>query len=325
MRRLVAPRFLPIALAAVTCALGTNVPAIAQPEPAASRTCPTDANRLPVSADPTDCARLYQGIGLPQRLGDSDEPLTYACHKGYLAAHNDARKTPDWVIERLTRTDVSGTNRRPDTRFKPDTPPVDCGNSALDRDYTGSDYARGHQAASADFSADPGLMADTFYLSNAVPQEGIGFNSGIWSYLEDRVRRVAAARGEVVVITGPVRQPKATRTLPDTFDACGTQITLKALPRRTVCGKQSCEGGVDIPAALFKIIYDPRLGHLSAFLIGNEDQTANVAGGKRDAFLDQHRVTVATLEALTGYSLLPALPRAARAGAIEACGGPMYR
>lgn len=297
-----------------------------QPQATTDNVCSTDSKRLNATDNPTDCANLYAEIGLPHRAGDSADRMTYACHSGYLVAHNNARKTPDWVIERLTRAGVAGRNTRPDVDFKPDTPPVACADSAIDKDYTNSGYARGHQAASADFNADTRLMADMFFFSNAVPQEGLGFNSGIWSYLEDRVRRAATARGEVIVITGPVRQPNATRTFPADYDACGTRVTLKALSTRMLCAGSPCaSGGVDVPAALFKIIYDPRLGHLSAYLIENEDQRNNMAGATRDTFLDRHRVTVATLEALTGYRLLPGLPAGKRVGATEACGGPMYR
>jgi DNA/RNA endonuclease G (NUC1) len=41
-----------------------------------------------------------------------------------------------------------------------------------------------------------------------VPQEGIGFNTGVWSGFERLVRTLAEQRSPLFVITGPVYQQR---------------------------------------------------------------------------------------------------------------------
>jgi endonuclease G len=207
--------------------------------------------------------------------------------------------------------------------------------SAQNRDYTNSLYARGHQAASADFSADEKWMEDTFVFSNAVPQEGAGFNSSIWSQLEDRVRDIAVERGEVYVVTGPVYQDVRGKdvVVPKRQNPCGRRIELPALPRKQVCGgnpgpepEPSCNDRVAIPAGLFKIIVDPQLGRVNAYLLPNIDHPS---GAERrtstDEYLGLWRVSVLNLEDRTGYTFLPEFDRHDRRAQKESCPATMLR
>jgi DNA/RNA endonuclease G (NUC1) len=162
------------------------------------------------ATDPENCREFWEAIGLPATRKDfrCDETacdFVTVCHDGYITLHNNVTKTPDWVIQHMTAAQVSGDHERPDVDFKPEQhAPED--RRAIDDDYKNSGLARGHQAASADYSMDPALMEDTFFFSNAVPQVGNGFNSGIWSALEALVRDLARERGEIFVITGPIYQ-----------------------------------------------------------------------------------------------------------------------
>ena len=83
--------------------------------------------------------------------------------------------------------------RRSRVKFKAD-PALGEKPKAVPTDYEKSGYAIGHQAPSADFTSREQFMRDTFFLSNAVPQEGIGFNTGVWSGLERLVRTLAEQR-----------------------------------------------------------------------------------------------------------------------------------
>lgn len=152
--------------------------------------------------NPDTCRELWERIGLPEH-GDSERDTTIVCHARYVLSHSNADKTPDWVIERLTREQASGKNKRPKIKFKPEEF-VPAEGRAADKDYAGSKFDRGHQAPSEDFNADADWMVESFILSNIVPQVGAGFNQGIWKELEALVRKLAIERGELYVITGPI-------------------------------------------------------------------------------------------------------------------------
>jgi endonuclease G len=188
---------------------------------------------------------------------------------------------------------------------------------ALDDDYQGEGFDRGHQAPSADYKSSADLMADTFFLSNAVPQEGEGFNQNIWRKLEDRVRKLAINRGELYVITGPVYQKSRTIHISGDVDACGNDVDLAPLDRKTI------GSGVAVPAALFKLIYDPDLGRLNGYLLPNIDHR-DLQGTRRDLdYLDTYRVGLDTIEQLTRWRFLTAFDDATRNGFAEECAATM--
>src|ERR1700759_1553743 len=156
------------AFALACCVLTLCLPARAED------VCPDSAK--PVN-DPDTCKELWEKIGLPKSSDDLDS--TYVCHTRYFLLHNNEAKTPYWVIEPLNKKQVSGKNTPPGTKFSAEENVCDAA-QAQDGDYTKSTYDRGHQAASADFISSKDLMVESFILSNAVPQQGLGFNRGIW-------------------------------------------------------------------------------------------------------------------------------------------------
>lgn len=136
--------------------------------------------------NPAACSALWQAIGLPKyQDSDRDRTSTIVCHTRYVLSHDDPAKIPAWVIERLTAEQVSGHNSRPSIAFKPDELLPEKAR-ATDDDYKGNPFGfdRGHQAPSEDFNQDEDLMKETFLFSNIVPQEGKGFNQGVWKRLE---------------------------------------------------------------------------------------------------------------------------------------------
>ncbi len=313
-----------LAAGIVLCMFGARA---AQAQDAA---CP----QLEAPTDPASCKPLYEGIGLPVSNKDEDDSdFTYVCHEQFLVRHNNKMKIPDWVIEHLDSEMVSGDNKRPKVSFRPE-PCAPASGRAADSDYTNSRYARGHQAASDDFSANVDWMKDTFVLSNAVPQESEGFNSSIWAQFEKNVRDLAAERGELYVITGPVYQNVngGEAVLPAARNPCDNEIHLPALPRAAVCGgtsngpASSCANGVAIPAGLFKIIVDPVHGRINAYLLPNTDHRLIREGGVSTAdYLARWRVSVRNIEDDTGYTFLPGLGRHASRAQKETCPATMFR
>src|SRR5262249_33543760 len=152
---------------------------------------------------------------------------TTVCHTKYVLSHNNETKTPDWVVEHLSKSQILPAHKRPKMKFQTE-PDVDQEKAAKDNDYRSSGFDRGHQAPSADFAANPDWMVESFFLSNIVPQVGPGFNRGIWKELEDNVRDlVTNNRGELYVITGPVpRQGNGKVTISSQTNLCKKDIVI---------------------------------------------------------------------------------------------------
>ena len=71
-------------------------------------------------------------------------------------------------------------------KWLPD-PDLDGKPRAVDADYKGSGFDRGHMVASEDRVATQALNESTFLFTNAVPQNG-SLNSGQWAVLEAKIR-----------------------------------------------------------------------------------------------------------------------------------------
>jgi endonuclease G len=138
----------------------------------------------PTLAGPLEDCAEYAQLGVPGQDGD------ILCRTGHLLAHHPVRKTPIWVIERLTAEKAASTVvPREAGSFRLD-PGLKKGRRAGLSDYRKSGYDRGHMAPAADMRWDEQAMIDCFYLSNMVPQVGKKMNQGIWKALEERVRKI---------------------------------------------------------------------------------------------------------------------------------------
>lgn len=270
--------------------------------------------------DPNACKELWKGIGLPEYSRDNDRDTTIVCHTRYVLSHSNEDKIPDWVLERLTREQIGGDNKRPKVKFKAEQ---FVPNKAVDDDYRNSKFDRGHQAPSDDFKANIDWMVESFILSNIVPQIGVGFNQGIWKELEDHIRQIAAARGELYVVTGPV-YPGETGdgklTISDGINRCHQTIVLDPPKRKTICGASTkCENGVTVPSALFKIVYDPGMKRANAFILPNINHRDSKDFTDAVAYLKQYQVTVQVVEKFTGLEFFRDLPARKRRPIMEQC------
>lgn len=293
------------------------------------------------ATDPDTCREIWDSVGLPEIHKDLDsDDFVEVCHDGYIALHNHLTRTPDWVIERVTAEMVTGDNARPDASWRQEqAAPVD--RRARDSDYTKSGFSRGHQAPSANFKHSVETMKDTFVFSNAVPQVGAGFNSGAWSTLEARIRAVAESRGELVVITGPIYQPEdgGDFVIEADDNLCGSRIVLPALPQKTICkannrdSDDACEEavagevrstGVAVPAALFKIVYDPERKRLNAFVMPNVDHGPLKGRTPTREYIKRFRTTLEFVEERTGYRFLTALDDRDRTVVAAHCTGTFF-
>jgi endonuclease G, mitochondrial len=216
------------------------------------------------------------GDGYP-KLNETDTVLQYT---GFHLLYNEEYEQAAWVIYFLTADQVQrGTEDRTEN-FRADTNVVT--GSATPVDYLRSGFDRGHLAPAADMKWSADAMSESFLMSNMSPQVA-GFNRGVWSRLETRVREWAVENDSILVITGPV-----------------------------LSGITEFVGGnrVGVPHKYFKIIVDisPPEHKAIAFLLENAGSTAD---------LFSFAVTIDSLERVTGYDFFGYIPDAEMVALME--------
>ena len=153
--------------------------------------------RNPATVGPVKtCPNLAMG-----RPGAKLPGNTLIARRGYACLHSARYKAPLWVCYRLTSQDLKRPVPRKDS-FQPD-PDLEPGYRAELYDYRGSGFDRGHMANNRDMSRDCKTQAESFYLSNIVPQNPAN-NQLFWKALEDRFRDYVNAYGSLFIITGVI-------------------------------------------------------------------------------------------------------------------------
>jgi endonuclease G len=187
-------------------------------------------------------------------------------HTYYTLAYSEENEQAYWVYYELTPELINGTQSRTDD-FRAD-PMVSTGSATLN-DYKGSGYDRGHLCPAADMTLNKTSMSETFYLSNMSPQVA-GFNRGIWSTMEDQVRKWALQYSKLYVVTGPIFK--------DNIGAIG-------------------EDKVTVPGYYYKVLFDGNNKMIGLIL-------PNASSSKK---LDQFVVIVDEIEKQTGIDFFPEL------------------
>ncbi|WP_299410544.1 DNA/RNA non-specific endonuclease [uncultured Roseobacter sp.] len=273
----------------------------------------------------TDVQNFMNGeIGLP--VFDhglvTHENLAEVCFDRFCALYNNITRTPIWVAEFID-ADIAKEN------FKREEGEADWNHREFDESenirpvpdsaYTNSGWARGHMAASANFSCHTDWMGQTFTFSNAVPQWQDGFNSGVWSSLEKRVKNLALSGERVFVFTGPVYPPRGKDkiTIRESENGCDNEIVLERQKAKTaICDENDenlsavcpAEGGVGVPVGLYKIVHLPDDGRTFAHLISNVSHTQRKKGYvSTNDYLQTWQVSINVIEELTGLSFFPTL------------------
>lgn len=190
------------------------------------------------------------------------------CRQGYALGFDSEWHEPRWVEYTLSGDHTFGCLDRSKFPFRAD--PL-LAESAHPSDYTHSGYDLGHMAPAQDGAWDSSVMKDFFLLSNIAPQLP-GLNRAEWERLEEAVRAWAWARGEVVVIVGPIVGGKAARI--------GTT-------------------GVAVPLGFYKVVVDPKTHEALAFMMPQKPEP------KGD--LEPWLTDIASIEQSIGFKLaLPA-------------------
>lgn len=217
-------------------------------------------------------------------------PSQIVARGGYALRHSAVDLIPLWVCEGLERAQVDGPLGRPETDpFAPD-PELPAGQRAELTDYRGSGYDRGHMAPSADQTVDAQLQAETYYLSNMAPQQGVGFNQHIWARLESLARDWIREAGRGFILTGPIFWD------PNEDDA----TTADGYVEYVTVG----DNGVAVPTHFFKVVVVPGEGddawRAIAFVLENRRHSSPDRFGDRIVSIDW-------IEERTGLDLLPEL------------------
>jgi endonuclease G len=188
-------------------------------------------------------------------------------HTYYTLAYSEENEQAYWVYYQLTPELINGTQARTDD-FRAD-PAVSTGSASLD-DYKGSGYDRGHLCPAADMVLNKTSMSETFFLSNMSPQMA-GFNRGIWSTVEDQVRKWALDLDGLDVATGPIFK--------DNLGKIGSNE-------------------VTVPGYFYKVLYSEDKQIMIGLILPNKSGTTP---------LSQYVVPVDSIESLTGIDFFPGL------------------
>ena len=193
------------------------------------------------------------------------------CFRAFAVLHSGLTRTPLWSAEHLTREAVQAARSLGRVNAFHAEERLSAVQRAELSDYTRSGFDRGHMAPSGDMP-DEASQQESFSLANMVPQAP-QLNRGIWEGIESAVRDLAAAEGEVYVLTGPIFQ--------------GSNL-------------QALKGRVLVPTETYKAVYAPRRGWAGAYVCTNTEEPAC------------RTVSIAQLQQETGIDVFPALPEATK-------------
>lgn len=222
---------------------------------------------LPAGGSFAGCAHMFPrgGVVDVSKVGRQWLP-TALCSTNFAVLYSGLSKTPLVVVERLNREQLAQARDEPRTDAFYADPRLPASNRAELADFRGSGFDRGHLAPAGN-QPDPVAMAQSFALSDAVPQDPTN-NRKTWRKVESDVRKFARrAQGDVYVYTGPV---------------------FRGEPR--TIGRNR----VWVPSHLFKLVYDEASGRAWAYVL------ANTAQARIDAPMDY-----ASFVEQTGWRLLP--------------------
>jgi endonuclease G, mitochondrial len=205
---------------------------------------------------------------------DPSQPTNYLIERPqYALSYNRDRGIPNWVSWQLAPSDL-GDAKRSNTFVADTTLPKGWYRVTLD-DYTGSGYDRGHICPSADRTASQKDNEATFLLTNVLPQAPDN-NRNTWENLESFSRELVGKGHVLYIIAG----------------GDGDNGTI-------------AKGKVAVPRYTWKIIVVMPKGESDVTRITADTPViaVRVPNGLKDKLgdWDQYRVTVASIEAATGY------------------------
>ncbi len=145
-------------------------------------------------------------LELPSGL-DGSQYLVNTYYSGstrnYTHLYDTSTMTSLWTAYPLSSSDMGTLIRLSSWDYSPSIDEAYQVN-VTSHSYSNSTYSRGHMCPNASRNGDATMQAQTFYVTNQVPQIQNSFNSGIWSSLESAVQGVAKSNSSetIYVVTG---------------------------------------------------------------------------------------------------------------------------
>lgn len=201
--------------------------------------------------------------------------------RNYTVLFDTENRVPYWIAFPMHAMYLASGNRTDDWAFDPIVPQEY--QPSLFSSWTTKDLDRGHLLASADRSATREINRTTFYFTNMAPQNN-KMNSGTWSTLENKVRAWTTQTDydTLYVVTGTILAKPPAQVIYTTDDN----------------GKKSV-----VPTHLYKALL--RKHKATGKYVSIAFKMANDASG---VGYSQSAVSVAELEAETGFTFFNALP-----------------
>jgi endonuclease G len=225
--------------------------------------------------------------GMPKTNGViNDFDITVVTNRPYVVGYDENRKDPLWAAYKLVKRnplfklprpsvsyamDDQTKSKVPTNGYKENPPEELIGNTV---------WAHGHMAANDALGEIYGKDAQlaSFKMSNMCPQSG-RLNGGKWRTLEQKVVKYAQKFGEIYVICGPIFEKQI-------------------VPR--------LKYGVAVPNKYYKILLHLNAGKPEAMAIVF-DYYPRV--GNANEYLQQHLVSIRTVEKLTGLDFFNQFPK----------------
>ena len=197
----------------------------------------------------------------------------------YALSYNRSKGLSNWASWELNKSWLGTTDRQ--NNFRPDQSLPNGWQQVTPNDYTGSGYDRGHIVPSADRTKSDEDNSATFLMTNMLPETPDN-NRRTWEGLESYCRDLAKQGKELYIIAGPY----------------GSQ-------------KQPLKGKVVVPQTTWKVVFV--LDRPDTGVDGVTPKTRVIAvniPNKQGINPDwkTYRVSVKTLEGLTGYNFLSNVP-----------------
>lgn len=126
--------------------------------------------------------------------------------RNYTIAYDTSKYATYWVAYNLKASHMGSLERPTKWTYDYSTgAPATSKQVNVDNTYAtynnGDGHAKGHLIPNASRNGDEEMQAQTFYYTNSVPQWQNGFNSGMWSALENALQTIGKSE-EIFIVTG---------------------------------------------------------------------------------------------------------------------------
>ncbi|MBP5972848.1 DNA/RNA non-specific endonuclease [Brasilonema sp. CT11] len=226
---------------------------------------------------------VHLTMGNPSGAGSSSLNNYLLTKAQYVTSHNCSKGIPNWVSWQLNSSWLGSAARQ--NNFRADTSlPSGC-YQVTTSDYSGSGFDRGHMCPSGDRTATTTDNSATFLMTNMIPQAPDN-NQGVWANLEDYSRDLVTQGKELYIISGGYGSGG--------YGSNGSASTIAS-------------GKVTVPDRTWKVIVvldSP--GNASSVTTSTRVIAVNIPNdeGVRDSDWRSYRVSVDSIESVTGYDFL---------------------